>query len=116
MKLGIVFIAGLLIVFGARTLAQTQNSEDKAHQQWLEERYKEATSIHPGMTRADLLKLFWLNGGIQTPTAQHYTLKSCPLIKIDVDFNKYDFSNRQPDDSVRITEVSRPYLERMTLD
>ena len=116
MKLGIVFIVALLTIVGAQSLPQDKNSEDKAHQQWLQERYKEAKSIKPGMTRAELLKLFWPNGGIQTPTAQSYTLKSCPLIKLDVSFDKYDFSNRQPDDRVRIVEVSRPYLEPITLD
>ena len=115
MKLGTILMAGLLIVVGAHISPRAQDSEDKAHQQWVEARYKEAKSIRTGMTRADLLKLFWLNGGIQT-TEQHYTLKSCPLIKIDVKFDKYDFSNKQADDSVRIVEVSRPYLEPMFLD
>jgi hypothetical protein len=116
MKLAIFFISGLLMLVTAHSLPQDQNTEDKAHQQWLEARYKEATSIRPGMTRADLLKLFWPNGGIQTPTAQYFTLKSCPLIKVEVRFDKYDSSNRQRDDLLRIVEISKPYLDRMTID
>ena len=116
LKLGIIFIAGLLIVLGVRTYPQDQNNVDKAHQQWLEERYKEATSIKPGMTRSDLLKLFWRDGGFQSATEQRFVLKSCHLIKIEVRFDKYDFANKQPDDSIRIVEVSRPYLQPMALD
>src|SRR4051812_13231533 len=114
MKIGILLTV-LLLATGAQSFIETQDADEKAHQQWLDARYKEATSIRSGMTRADLLKLFSLNGGFQT-TTQHYTLKSCHLIKIDVSFDKYDFSNRQRDDSVRIVEISKPYLEPMTID
>ncbi len=116
MKIGILCMVGLLVVAGAQRFTQIQDAGEKAHQQWLEARYKEATSIRPGMTRADLLKLFGQEGGIQTPTSQRYVLKSCSLIHIDVKFDKYDAANRQRDDSVRIEEVSRPYLDRIVLD
>jgi len=114
MKIGILFVV-LLVATGAQSFIRTQDADEKAHQQWLEARYKEATSIKPGMTRADLLKLFWPNGGFIT-TTQYYSLKTCPLIKIGVSFDKDDFSHKQPDDSVKIVEVSKPYLEPMTLD
>src|SRR5215831_18628163 len=120
MKLGIIFIAALLTLVGARSVSQDQNIEDKAHRQWLEERYKEATSIIPGMTRADVLKLFWEEGGLQGGKlgagSQRFALKSCNLIHIDVPFDKYAVANRQPPDSVRIVDVSTPYLGRIVLD
>jgi hypothetical protein len=116
MKLGIVVIAGLLAIVGVQSVPQAQNAEDKAHQQWLLERYKEAISIRSGMTRADLHKLFSQDGGFVVPDAQRYHLKSCSLIHITVKFDKYDFANRQRDDSVRIVEVSTPTLEPVTLD
>ena|ERR1051326_855618 len=116
MKVGIIFLAGLLTIVGAQNFLRAQNDENKAHQQWLEERYKEAASIKPGMTRADLRRLFSEDGGFHSTSEWPYVLKSCSLIKISVKFDKYDFSNRRLDDQVRIVEVSKPYLEPMFLD
>jgi len=118
MKLGVLLIAGLLVVIGAGSSPVAQSPENKAHQQWLEERYKEATSIKPGMTRADLMKLFMEDGGFQGAHARPYVLKSCFLIKIEVKFDKpYGFDSRSvPDNEFKIVDVSKPYLERMAFD
>lgn len=118
MKLGIVFIACLLIVIGARIHPPPQDTGEQAHQQWLEERYKDATSIKPGMTRADLLKLFIEDGGLQSIPAGRYVLKTCQLIQIEVKFDtKYGVAYKPvPDESLKIVEVSKPYLERMASD
>ena len=118
MKIGILLIAGLFVVAGARTYPLAQTANDQAHQQWLEERYKEATSIKPGMTRADLLKLFEQDGGVQTIPAGRYVLKSCHLIQIGVKFDTaYGVNSKPtPDENLKIVEVSKPYLERMAVD
>ncbi|HMH45526.1 MAG TPA: hypothetical protein VK557_18705 [Pyrinomonadaceae bacterium] len=118
MKIGILLIAGLLVIAGARTYLSAQTANDQAHQQWLEERYKEATSIKPGMSRADLLKLFDEDGGFQGIPASRYVLKSCQLIQIEVKFDtKYGVNYKPvPDENLKIVEVSKPYLERMAED
>ncbi|HYX27695.1 MAG TPA: hypothetical protein VE863_03950 [Pyrinomonadaceae bacterium] len=118
MKLGIIFIAGLLTISGAQSSFRGQSADDKASQQWLEQRYTEATSIKPGMSRADLLKLFTEDGGLQSIPAGTYVLRSCQLIKIAVKFDtKYGVEYKPtPDDKLKIIEVSRPYLERMAVD
>ena len=118
MKIGVLLIAGLLVVIGASRSPFAQSPDDKAHGQWLEERYKEATSIKPGMTRADLMKLFMEDGGFQGGHARPYVLKSCFLIKIEVKFDRpYGFDSRSmPDNEFKIVEVSKPYLERMAID
>jgi len=118
MKLGVLLIAGLLVVIGAGSSPVAQSPENKAHQQWLEERYKEATSIKPGMTRADLLKLFMEDGGLQEIPARRYVLKSCNLIQIQIKFAGPSGLAYKPvpDDRLRIVEVSKPYLERMASD
>ena len=118
MKIGILLIASLLITIGARIYPQAQTASDQAHQQWLEERYKEATSIKTGMSRADLLKLFDEDGGLQSIPAGRYVLKSCHLIQIEVKFDTEHGVNYQPtaDENLKIVEVSRPYLERMAID
>jgi len=63
-----------------------KHTDDKAHQQWLEARYKEATSIQPGMTRAELLKLFIEEGGLQLNPPRNYVFKELfppPIIHIE---------------------------------
>ena len=118
MKIGILFIAGLLVIVGARTYPRAQTANGQAHEQWLEEKYKEATSIKTGTTRADLLKLFEEDGGLQSIPAGRYVLKSCHLIQIEVKFDTKYGVNYQPtpDENLKIVEVSRPYLERMAMD
>ena len=118
MKIGILLIAVLLIIVGTRTYLPAQTANDQAHQQWLEERYKEATSITPGMSRADLLKLFDEEAGVQSIPAARYVLKSCRLIKVEVKFDtKYGVNYKpMPDKNLKIAEVSKPYLERMVID
>ena len=118
MKIGIVFIAGLLVIVGARTYLRAQTANSQAHEQWLEEKYQEATSIKAGMSRADLLKLFEEDGGLQSIPAGRYVLRSCHLIQIEVKFDTKYGVNYQPtaDENLKIVEVSRPYLERMAMD
>jgi hypothetical protein len=119
MKIAVLLIAGLIAVVGARALTPIQDPDEKAHQQWLEARYQEATSIKPGMTRADLLKLFTEDGGFQAgriSTPSRYVLKSCYLIKIEVKFDKPMAQSAAPNNEMRIVEVSKPYLEHMYLD
>ena len=118
MKIGIRLVVGLLVISGALTYLPAQTANDQAHQQWLEERYKEATSIKAGMTRADLLRVFEEDGGLQTIPAGRYVLKSCRLIQIEVKFDgKYGVDYKpMPDEKLKIVEVSKPYLERMAVD
>jgi len=118
MKIGILLVAGLLVIAGTRSYLPAQTANDQAHQQWLEERFKEATSIKKGMTRADLLKLFEEDGGLQTIPAGRYVLKSCRLIQVEVKFDtKYGVNYKPtPDEKLKILEISKPYLERMAAD
>jgi hypothetical protein len=117
MKIGIFLIAGLFAVIGASGLPSAQDPDDKAHQQWLEARYKEAASIQPGMTRADLMKLFVEDGGLQTNPPSRYALKSCYLIHIEVKFEgPAGTSEPFRDNDLKIIDVSKPYLAQMVLD
>lgn len=118
MKIGILVIVGLLVILAPGIHSGTQTANDQANQRWLEERYKEATSIKAGMTRADLLKLFEEDGGLQSIPASRYVLKCCQLIQIEVKFDSGYGVNYKPtpDENLKIVEVSRPYLQRMAAD
>jgi hypothetical protein len=73
----------------------------------------ECQKIKPGMTRAELLKVFTTEGGLSS--AMHRTLvyRGCPYIKVDVDFtlsdSKQNAVDEQPADT--INKISKPYLD-----
>ncbi|MFL6208082.1 MAG: hypothetical protein ACJ74W_04490 [Pyrinomonadaceae bacterium] len=133
----------LLFLICSITVAQRSHptATEQAHRQWLEERYKEATSITAGMTYADLDKLFIMDGGLQPMLPERFVLKSCDMIKVDVQFDvpkgvrpiilpeglrqvavggahptdESDF-RYVPDGQLKIKSISRPHLEHMSLD
>jgi hypothetical protein len=109
----------LICIVVALAHATTLSSvHDQTHSQWIEERYREATSIKEGMTVADLQKVFTQDGGLQSPPDLRYILKSCMWIKIDVELDVPQGEERQfpPGANLRIKKVSKPYLEQMILD
>jgi hypothetical protein len=69
--------------------------------------------IKPGMTRADLLKGFTTEGGLSTARHRTYVFRSCPYIKLDVDFTSSVPGQDSPDEQSGevITHVSKPYLD-----
>ena len=130
----------LLFFSGAMARHFHTTSTEQAHRQWLEERYAEATSIKEGMTRADVLKLFETDGGLQRlGVPERYVLKSCSMIKVDIEFDppagikgellepaegvrvggaQPSERKRQivPDTALKVKRVSRPYLEHFITD
>jgi hypothetical protein len=76
-----------------------------------------ADALHPGMTRADVLKNFQTEGGISASQWNHYVYKRCPYIKIDVTFvvapGEGSFNESATD---KIATVSKPYLQFSILD
>ena len=51
---------------------------------------KVVSSIQPGTTRADLLRVFTAEGGLATRDGQQYVYRRCPYIKVIVNFHKPD--------------------------
>ena len=78
----------------------------------------EAYDIQPGMTRADLMKMYMIEGGFSTRTRRTYVYRSCPYVKVDVDFSAVGDAQRpfleNPNDV--ITKISQPYLALMIMD
>ena len=71
-------------------------------------------SIKPGMTRAELLKLFGTQGGWSNPTQRTFVYKACPIVKVDVDFSPSDPKQEQATDIIR--SISKPYLAWRQID
>ena len=88
---------------------------DDGHRKWLSDRIIEAHSIQPGMSRAQLLKVFDVEGGLQSIPATRYVLKSCPMIKIDVTF-KPGVAGRSISVTEPIATVSKVYLDHVIAD
>ena len=113
-----LFIIGLSLFATGSMNTRGQGELEEARRQWLYERYAEATSMKPGMSRADLLRVFKEDGGLQRIPATRYLLKSCNMIKIEVEFDT-EYGQRykkKPDAELKITKISRPYLEYPQMD
>ena len=78
----------------------------------------ECQKIKPGMTRAELLKVFTTEGGISTAMHRAFVYRGCPYIKVDVDFTlsgpEQNVLEERPTDT--INKISKPYLEWSIVD
>jgi hypothetical protein len=81
---------------------------DKNLTQQISDILKECESIKPGMTRADLLKVFTTEGGLSTQTWRTFVHIRCPYIKVDVEFVPNESKQERPSDTV--TKISKSYL------
>ncbi len=119
----VLAIAGLVctLVMTGKTMAQAQRPTDESakHYLWLSDRLQEAESIKPGMTKADLLKVFFPDGGLQHFQPQAFVLRSCNMIKVEVTFDLPEGAspgNLPPASELKIKSISKPYLEYMHAD
>jgi hypothetical protein len=80
--------------------------------QKIEKIIKDINTIKPGMTRGDLMKLFTTEGGISSRTWRRYVHKSCPYIKVDVEFASVgDMKSTEENNNDIIVKISQPFLE-----
>jgi hypothetical protein len=71
---------------GSQQRVTVISQEEAKHLDWLVARIGEALSIKAGMSRADLLKVFEVEGGLQRFPPERYCLRSCVYIKVRVTF------------------------------
>lgn len=86
------------------------------HEEWLAQRIREAQAIKAGMSRAELLKVFREEGGLQLIPARRYVLRSCAYVKVDVEFEIAAGQPLPPDAQLKIVNISKPYLEFAIVD
>ena len=71
----------------------------------------ECQKIKPGMTRAELYKVFTAEGGFpQEADHQTFVYRGCPFIKVDVDFTLSDPKTPKELPTDTISTISIPYL------
>lgn len=139
----VILVFLIFTTFGFGIPAPTQTN--RAHDKWLQERHFEALSIKEGMTRAELLKVFRMDGGLQSFLPTRYVLRRSNFIKVDVEFevpaevigkvvpedlrnemeviNGNSASTSAPEnyhfvanEKLKIKSISRPYLEQFNYD
>jgi hypothetical protein len=72
---------------------------------------KQCQTIHAGMIRADLSKVFTTEGGLSTVTWRTYIYRDCPFVKVDVEFAPSTPKQAVEKPTDTITKISKPYLE-----
>jgi hypothetical protein len=72
----------------------------------------EIQTIKPGQTRKGFLKLFGMVGGLSQREGQTYVYRKCPMIAVDVRFEKVGDVGNEDDYSGndKIVSISNPYL------
>jgi hypothetical protein len=122
-----VLVLAMLSIMAAGTLgslrptwppfSQEPCKEDNAR--WVGEALTRMQSVRPGMTRADLLRLFGTEGGLSTGLRRTYVSRDCPYFKVDVEFHAVGRAEHDGEGRVTLVEdnrdiianISKPYLE-----
>jgi hypothetical protein len=79
---------------------------------------KDVSSIQPGTTRAELLRVFTKESGLSTRDTQQFVYRRCPSIKVIVNFRRPDDADDNwggaPEEDWNgdiIQSISKPFLE-----
>ena len=118
----LAFLFALVISVSALSVRDSQRSQE--HTEWIAKSLREMEKIRVGMTRADLLKVFTIEGGLSTGLNRRYVYRECPYIKVDVEFEPVGRPARDAQGRVTlieadgdvIKEISKPYLEWGIMD
>jgi hypothetical protein len=97
--------------------------QDLQNMQFVADSMRRMATIHTGMTRADLLKVFTTEGGIYSATFGYYVYRGCPYFKVNVTFNPVNVPRDKdgrldpagsPDDIIE--SISKPFVEPRMVD
>jgi hypothetical protein len=96
---------------------------DPALTRSMEQVLKDMSSVQPGMTRTELLRVFTTEGGLSTRDEQRYVYRRCPLIKVVVTFRRPadaddDWGGAPEEERAGdiIQSISKPFLEYSITD
>lgn len=120
----LVLVAAGLFLAHRLTAAGKPEPRPETHTEWITRSLKEMQTVKPGMTRAQLLKVFTTEGGLSTTQARTYVYRECPYIKVDVTFKiegrpERDAEGRlTSEESLQdtIVTITKPYLNWSIMD
>jgi len=126
-RLLMLVLLSILVIGGPASVRPTQSASQEPcaqdHEAWVTHALEKMETIKPGMTRADLLRVFRTEGGLPPKGLQGlrrtFVSRDCPYFKVAVEFEPVARLDR---DSTRlltsvedsrdiIVKVSRPYLQ-----
>jgi len=103
----------VLLLMTAPTMSAQEAHFDSEHAQWIASVIDSIHTIKPGMTRADVLRVFTTEGGLSNRRHRTYVYKECPYIKVTVEFKPVGDPNNlvteMPTD--RVVSISAPFLQ-----
>jgi hypothetical protein len=119
-----VRVLTLLAVVAASTAAPYQARPCPDHIRWAGDVTMGLLSIKPGMTRADLLKVFQTQGGLSIGLSRSYASRECAYFHVDVEFEPVGRPARDASGRVTLVEdnrdiirkISRPYVGGVVAD
>ena len=96
-----------------------QESCAQKNEDWVRDVLAKMKTIKPGMTRAELLKLFHTEGGFSNALRRRFVSRDCAYFKIDVEFEAVGRPDHDNDGRVTVEEdprdiivkISQPYLQ-----
>src|ERR1700753_2084074 len=116
----LILIASMSVSGFGRTVPSAEQERCSGeHEAWVSRVLTKMGTIHPGMTRKDLLKVFTTEGGLSTRLHRRFVSRDCPYFKVDVEFKavgqpEKDGEGRATlleDSGDVIVKLSKPFLE-----
>ncbi len=101
---------------GSVTLTSEEAATFSTTRDYIQARWKEASSLHAGDSYETLARHFRHDGGITSGKSHRFVMIRCPLIKVDVEFAGGDQQKTGRPLDTRIEKISRPYLEPEAID
>jgi hypothetical protein len=96
----------------------TERKQERSQRDWLIRTLKKIRAVQVGSTRGKLLKVFTAEGGLASRTQETFADRTCPYIKVDVEFRagsnirhapkSAKVTDQYPTDV--ITKITAPYL------
>jgi hypothetical protein len=117
--------ADVLLTYAPTSPLNPRDRKDENVQRnWFIHALKKMRQVQVGSTRGKLLKVFLPEGGPTPRMEQTYVDRTCPYIKVDVEFRASDHpgksksptKNLDEDPQDVITKISEPYLSYTIVD
>ena len=113
-------------VCGARSAASSVDNgcqSPSVRNAWVVESLKQMLTIHSGMSRDQLMRVFTTEGGLSTALSRTFVSRDCPFFKVDVKFRRaLDHESNSNSKSLQelnsdvIASISQPYLQFSVMD
>ena len=107
-----------IIVFASASFVQRSSGSQEpcaqSHEAWVASALEKMQTIKPGMTRAQLLKVFTVEGGISTGLQRTYVSRDCPYFKESVEFRAFGRPDQDKDGRVTLVEDDRDIIVKMS--